>query len=256
MNWRWNDALQLPERALTGGKRITKTLLVQQAMLTKHEQKMLDRIFRLEHFATIQKTSTRILPHIDDEYELQSVIVLRCEMAGTSAAYAETARLLHKCFPNPTIILFDSGNVHCVSVGIPRKSLAEHGAVVVENIEGTGAFDVTDSAWTDFLDTLAFQKLPQDDLLVFLRAFAQRVRLARAIAVVGSYPRCTADNTDTLFALVAQDDALRITERDIAAARKNKDLTLNEAAKLRMKLKDIQKKRGLLAAEIKELCHD
>lgn len=255
MSWQWNDALRLPERALTGGKRITKTLLVQQAMLTKHEQKMLDRISRLEHFATVQKTSTRILPHIDDEYELQSAIVLRCEMTGTSAAYAETARLLHKCFPNPTIILFDSDNVHYISVAIPRKSLAEHGAVVVESIEGAGAFNAIDPAWSDFLSELAFQKLPQDDLLVFLRAFSQRVRLARAIAVVGSYPRCSADDTGTLFALVAQEDALRITERDIAAARKNRELTLNEAAKLRMKLKDIQKKRGLLATEIKELCH-
>lgn len=47
----WNGILRLPEAALAGCRRIPKTVLVKQAMLTKTEQKRLDKVARLEHFA-------------------------------------------------------------------------------------------------------------------------------------------------------------------------------------------------------------
>lgn len=80
----WNGILRLPEAALAGCRRIPKTVLVKQAMLTKTEQKRLDKVARLEHFATVQKSTTRIPPYEDDERNVQSVVFLRCEMtAGT-----------------------------------------------------------------------------------------------------------------------------------------------------------------------------
>lgn len=59
----WNGILHLPDAALAGDRRIPKTVLVKQAMLTKIEQKRLDKVARLEHFATVQKSTTRIPPH-------------------------------------------------------------------------------------------------------------------------------------------------------------------------------------------------
>lgn len=50
----WNGILRLPEAALAGCRRIPKTVLVKQAMLTKTEQKRLDKVARLEHFATVR----------------------------------------------------------------------------------------------------------------------------------------------------------------------------------------------------------
>ena len=44
----WNGILRLPEAALAGCRRIPKTVLVKQAMLTKTEQKRLDKVARLE----------------------------------------------------------------------------------------------------------------------------------------------------------------------------------------------------------------
>lgn len=49
----WNGILRLPDAALAGCRRIPKTVLVKQAMLTKTEQKRLDKVARLEHFATV-----------------------------------------------------------------------------------------------------------------------------------------------------------------------------------------------------------
>ena len=62
MSMRWNDIFQLPDAALAGDKRVPKTMLVAQAALTKHEQKTLDKMRRLEHFATATKATTRPRP--------------------------------------------------------------------------------------------------------------------------------------------------------------------------------------------------
>ena len=104
----WNGILRLPEAALAGCRRIPKTVLVKQAMLSKTEQKRLDKVARLEHFATVQKSTTRIPPYEDDERNVQSVVFLRCEMTAGTMAVAEVAELVHKCFPNPTVLLVEA----------------------------------------------------------------------------------------------------------------------------------------------------
>ena len=127
----WNGILRLPEAALAGCRRIPKTVLVKQAMLTKTEQKRLDKVARLEHFATVQKSTTRIPPYEDDERNVQSVVFLRCEMTAGTMAVAEVAELVHKCFPNPTVLLVEAGGCACISVALTRRSQAEQGATVV-----------------------------------------------------------------------------------------------------------------------------
>lgn len=118
----WNGILRLPEAALAGCRRIPKTVLVKQAMLTKTEQKRLDKVARLEHFATVQKSTTRIPPYEDDERNVQSVVFLRCEMTAGTMAVAEVAELVHKCFPNPTVLLVEAGGCACISVALTRRT--------------------------------------------------------------------------------------------------------------------------------------
>ena len=130
-DFEWNDVLRLPDAALAGDRRIPKTVLTRQAQLSKTEQKVLDRVGVLAHFATVQKSTTRILPAVDEEHDIQSVLFLRCELSR-GAAYAEVARLVHKCFPNPTVILFGGEGEACVSVATTRKSLAEQGATIID----------------------------------------------------------------------------------------------------------------------------
>ena len=72
----WSNILCLPDMALAGSRRIPKTTLVKQAMLTKTEQKRLDKVARLEHFATVQKSTTRIPPYEDGERNVQSIVFL------------------------------------------------------------------------------------------------------------------------------------------------------------------------------------
>ena len=129
----WNGILRLPDAALAGCRRIPKTVLVKRAMLTKTEQKRLDKVARLEHFATVQKSTTRIPPREDDERNVQSIVFLRCEMAAGTMAVAEVAELVHKCFPNPTVLLIEAGGCVCLRRSSTGSSRRARSILTVQN---------------------------------------------------------------------------------------------------------------------------
>lgn len=250
----WSGILRLPDAALAGCHRIPKTVLAKQAMLTKTEQRRLDKVARLEHFATVQKSTTRIPPYEDDERNVQSIVFLRCEMAAGTMAVAEVAELVHKCFPNPTVLLIEAGSRACVSVALTRKSQAEQGATVVDRIESTGAFDSCDPAYAPFLDAFEFARLPQDDLMAFLQGIAWAVRLSRSIASLGFYPMCADHNRGQLGELIARSDALAMQIADIRQRRRDRGLSLNESARLRVDVKKLEAEFDSVMDSIKSVC--
>ena len=251
----WNGILCLPDAALAGCRRISKTVLVKQAMLTKTEQKRLDKVARLEHFATVQKSTTRIPPYEDDKHIVQSVVFLRCEMAAGTMAVAGVADLVHKCFPNPTVLLIEAGGSACVSVALTRKSQAEQGATVLDRIESTGAFNPDRPEYADFLGALAFGRLSQDDLWEYLFDMARAVALSRTIGGLGFYPSCPAQDREKLIVLTSRYDELGASVKRLREQRRSKDITLNESAKLRMEMKEEERRLRAVADEIKEICN-
>lgn len=251
----WNGVLHLPDAALAGCRRIPKTVVVKQAMLTKTEQKRFDKVARLEHFATVQKSTTHILPYENKDRNVQSIVFLRCEMATGTIAVKEVAELVHKCFPNPTVLLIKAGCRACVSVALTRKSQAEQGATVVDRIESTGTFDSDRPEYTDFLGALAFGRLSQGDLWEYLLDMARVVALSRAIGGLGFYPVCPAQYREKLLALTSRYDELRASVKRLGEQRRSKDVTLNESAKLRIEMEEEERRLGAIADKIKEICN-
>lgn len=251
----WNGVLRLPDAALAGDRRIPKTVLAKQAMLTKTEQRRLDKVARLEHFATVQKSTTRIPPYEDDGRNVQSIVFLRCEMAAGSMAVAEAAELVHKCFPNPTVLLIEAGGRACISVALTRKSQAEQGATVVDRIESTGAFNPGRREYADFLGALAFGRLSQGDLWEYLLDLSRAAALSRAIGGLGFYPSCPAQNRERLLVLTSRYDQLEASIKRLKEQRRSKDVSLNESAKLRMEMKEEERRLRAVADEIKEICN-
>lgn len=254
MSMEWNGTFKLPTAALAGDKRIPKTVVTRQAELTKREQKTLDKVKRLSHFATVQKSTTRILPFKDDEHDVESIVFLLCEMSGKSSAFSEVAGLLHRCLPNPTVLLMEGSGVICISAALTRKSLSEKGATVVEEQRSTGALDLDDPQAQDMLKCLAFEALPQENLLAYLREMMWRIRLVRASQTLGFYPECDEKEKGSLFRLLVDVERLGREVSELAQARRDRKLSLNEQMKLRVRLKEVEGKRDHAVAEIKELC--
>ncbi|RHH73540.1 DUF4391 domain-containing protein [Collinsella sp. AM17-1] len=250
----WNEIFELPAAALAGDRRIPKTEVARQAELTKREQKTLDKVKRLSYFATVQKSTTRILPFKDDEHDVESIVFLLCEMSGKSAAFSEAAGLLHRCFPNPTVLLMEGSGAICFSAALTRKSLSEKGAMVVEEQRSTGSLDPDDPQTRAMLEGLSFGALPQEDLLAYLREMMWRTRLVRASQTLGFYPGCDEKDKEGLLRLLAEVERLGKETSELAQARRDRELSLNEQMRLRVRLKEAESRRDHAVAEIKELC--
>ena len=156
----WNDILKLPDGALAGERRVPKTQLAEQAKLAKASAtsiKLLDKVRDVRFFASLNKSNSRILPVKDDAYGIESVIFLTCGLNSTTGI-AEALRMVHGCFPNPTVILAEgfanSGNA--VSAALRRKSFAEHGSFVTEKIYSSGPFKAESPEYAPYLERLSF----------------------------------------------------------------------------------------------------
>lgn len=251
----WNGILQLPQAALAGNARIPKATVIRQAQLNKNDSRALNKVRRLEHFATVQKSTTRIPPMVGKEHDIQSVIFLRCEMAG-SEAYSEVARVLHKCFPNPTVILFDGSDEACVSVATTRRSRAEHGAVVIDTVESTGRMRVGDQKLAAYLGSLAFGILPQENLGAFLKGIVWNVRLVRVAPSLGFFPNCSPHQRAKFSPLIERHGKVTSRIEALSAKRKtNRELTLNESAHLRVQESALNAELDSIVKIMKELCN-
>lgn len=254
MNVSWQDIFELPDAAYAGGRRIPKTVLTRRGMLTKREQRTLDKMARLEHFAAVSQGTTQILPRVDESYDIQSVILLRCVMAKDSQAVAEVAGILHKCFSNPTVLLQESDDSVAISVALTRRSHAERGATVVYQVESTGLFDPKDARHASFLDAIAFDQLPQGDLLSYLDALAVCVRLSRASEPLGFYPCCSLGDQEHLLELVSTYETQQRELDALNEQRRDKDTSPNESAHLRMQIRNVEHQRDRMIESIRELC--
>lgn len=252
----WNSILNLPSATLAGDRPIPKTQLVSQGGLTKNDEKKLKDMESLTFFASLSKANTYMPPVKDETYDIEAIVVLRCALRGMSSP-TELGDILHKVFPNPMILLFEASNENMgISASIKRKSLAEHGAVVVENTQGAGLFDKSDGRYQPLLSRVSFDSLPQVNLLEFITALANRLMLSKAIPVLGFYPVCKEALAETLIGQVKKLQSLQSEVAHFEELRRSKDITLAQSTKIRMELNDKKKQRGLLAEEIRNLCND
>lgn len=255
MSVEWNDIFRLPSAALAG-RRVPKAALLRNAHLTRLERRALDKVSLIEHWATVQKSSTRIPPHVDSERDIQAVVFLRCELTGRSAAYAELSRVIHPCFPNPTVLLFENGGEVCLSCAVTRMSRAEHGATVVEDVTSTGGFDPADPLYASLLADLALNRMSQGDLYEYMRELSWLLRLGRLVGSLGFYPSCAPAHRARLLELSSERDRLAVECSSIEDRRRDRDLTLNETAKLRMRQRELERKIEETLNEIKEICYE
>lgn len=254
----WNDILKLPEGALAGERRVPKTQLAEQARLAKASAasiKLLDKLRDVRFFASLNKSNSRILPVKDNAYNIESVIFLTCGLNPTTRI-AEALRMVHGCFPNPTVILaegFANPGI-AVTVALRRKSLAEHGAFVTEKIYSSGLFKAESPEYAPYLERLSFATLPQTTLLDYLTALGDRTLLARSVKALGFYPICKDADAGLLMGHVKAMNALTSKINELNDARKSKDATLADTTKLRIEMRKLEQQRESVMDEIKEIC--
>lgn len=251
----WNNILKLPDTCLAGGQRVPKTMLVKQGGLSKAQERMLDNLRDVRFFASLTRSSTHMVPVKDDVYDVESVVFLACGLTSTKGI-AETARVLHGCFPNPTVLLMEgssSGEI-AVSVAIRRKSEAERGAFVTERIASSGQFSPGDSVYEQYFRRIAYPAMPQTDLLAYTTALADRSALAHLVRQLGFYPVCKDTDADLLMGHVRKMRGISSKVSELRDMRKLRTTTLAESTKLRVEIKKLEKQLDEIQKQIKDLC--
>lgn len=254
----WNDILKLPEGALAGDRRIPKTQLAEQAKLAKVSAtsvKLLDKLRDIRFYASLNRSNSRILPVKDDAYDIESIIFLTCSFKSMKRI-TEALRIVHGCFPNPTIILtegFVDSDI-ATSAALRRKNLAEHGEFVTEKIYSSGLFKAESFEYAPYLEQLSFEKLPQTTLLDYLAALGDRTLLARSVKNLGFYPICKEADVDLFMGYVIAMNALTSKINELNDARKSKEATLAETTKLRVEMRKLMQQRESIMDKIKEIC--
>lgn len=255
MSMEWNDILQLPHAALAGDMRVPKTQIVMQGGLSKTQEGLLGKLRDIRFFASLTKSNSYIQPVKDEEYDIESVIFLTCGLNSTKGI-ADALRILHACFPNPTVVLAE-GHANpglAISVAIRRKSLAEHGAFVTERETTSGLFNPKKADYETFLKRIAYKEMPQTTLLDYVSAMADRCIAAYAIRTLDFYPQCKDENTEVLMSEVKKLRLIESRINDLQEIRKTKGATLADTTKLRVEIRKQQTERDSVMIRIKELC--
>lgn len=244
---------KLPQAALAENQRIPKKRLVAAGGFMSRESKILDKISRVDLFATVTKTTTRILPCVDAQHDIQSVIFLRCKLTENTPAFTKVTELLHRAFPNPTVILVEAGDSFAISAVITRKNRAERGKVVIEHSACTPLFDPKTAAVKPFLAVLNFANLPQSDLRDYLDGIVWNLELSQAIPLVGFFPAATKTSRVPLLELIGKAELLGNRIKSVSAQLRDRDLDLNQHFRLREQGKQLQREQEAVAKRIKEL---
>lgn len=254
----WNRYLRLPASTLQGGKRIPKTVFSSRAGLSKKEQKLLGNLRELRSYAILGKSNTGILPRIDEVYDIQAVIYLDC-LLGTWDRTDDLALLLHRAFPNPTVLLMRTMDLldgRRVSVAVKRRSLAETGAVVVETVDSTDVLDPMDGSSTEFWNVFAYDRLPQNDLLDYVHGMQDAVLFHGLRSRLGFMPKPGLMHRTEIRKDLKQLKLLDTEIRQLDAKRRDRDTTFGESAELRVLASGKKEEAQTIVDHIKELCHE
>lgn len=117
-----------------------------------------------------------------------------------------------------------------------------------------GTLDADDPQTRATLEGFSFGVLPQENLLTYIREMLWRIRLVRASQTLDFCLGYNEKDKKSLFLLLAEVERLGREASELARARQDRELLLNEQMKLRIRLKNVENKCDHTIAEIKELC--
>lgn len=244
--------LHLPPRCVLEQARIIpKTVLTRQMKLTARQKRLLTTVEQLKLAGTLTHANTGMPAHIDAAYDVQSVLVLTLELRENRNA-TELIELIHRAFPHPTILLAKQATQALVSVAVPRKSLAEHEATVIDLQTHTEWFNPISPDSRGLRPKLAYEAQSHADLLAYALGFSQNLLFWNLREWLGDdisiAPLRQAEIREPLLRL----NALHAEIRQLRALRKNRDTPLRESTRLRMQEHRLAQDATALAARIKE----
>lgn len=246
------DHLHLPQQCIPAQTRtVPKAAFTRQMKLTARQQRLLTTVEQVKLVGTLTHANTGMPAHVDVAYDVQSVLVLTLELRERRNA-ADLIELIHRAFPHPTILLIEQEAQVLISAAVPRKSLAEHEAMVIDCHAQTDWTDLASSVSRVLWPKLAYEAQPHADLLAYAQGFSQNLMLWNLREWMGDDASVTPLRQEEIREPLLRLDALHAEIHRLRALRKNRDTPLRESTRLRMQEHRLAQDATALAAHIKE----
>lgn len=245
-------ALALPDRSRVD-QRIPKKMLAEHGAPTATDRRLLtDGIEELQWVAALKPGTVAIPDHRADGREYLEIAVLALQVRPThnkQSQWLRLAELVHRAVPYPVVLiqaLLPGGSATqeeatpttpgqlAVSLAHKRAAQNETGKVVLDGelirTELGGTNGITPQIATRFLEALALDRQPHQDLMALYQGWMDCLTAAEAARITGHF-RLTTDPSDA----AAKREALRaclLLEQEAARLR-------NQAAKERQIAKQV-----------------
>ena len=228
------DYLHLPQQCVpVNPKAIPRSAFTRQANLTARQQRLLTNVERVALIGTLTHASSGMPAHIDDTYDVQSNLVLGLNLREAKNAN-EAIEIIHRALPHPTVLLVEQDRNALVSLAIPRKSLAEHGAMVVGYHVQTSWVDAyapdTQALW----EKLPYEAQPHGDLLAYVQGLGQNLALWNLREWVGDYACSAPSGMANIREPLIRLETLNAQISQLRALRRTPDTPLRESSRLRV----------------------
>lgn len=244
------DHLHLPQQCIpTQTRTVPKAAFTRQMKLTARQQRLFTTAEQVRLVGTLTHANTGMPAHIDDKHDVQSILVLTLALKEKRNA-DELIELTHRAFPHPTILLVEQGAQMLVSAAVPRKSLAEHETMVVDDHTYTDWIDPISRDARGLWPKLAYEAQSHADLLAYVQGFRQNLMLWNLREWLGDDisvgPLRQSGIRESLVRLEVLD--AEITQ--LRALRRNPDTPLRESSRVRVREHRLVNEAATLAERI------
>lgn len=194
--------LAFPESAVVN-KILAKDTIVQTGGLTAKEKDYLtSEIERVYILAILNEQGANIPAFRSNQHRYEEILCLYVQLRSTTKA-EQLMKLFHKIFPNPVFLIIGLPEKEIIlSTCHKRLNLQDNEKVVNEEVKTTEPFRlINEEAYEEFINEMAFNKMPFSDLYKRYDWMHNNIQLARAVPYIGVYPESTENREEMVQSL-------------------------------------------------------
>jgi len=235
-------------------KRMSKSMFYRNAEFSKKEVKtFVDEIQVIQIIAILNLDSLRVAPFVNDDYSISDIVYLLIELKN-SGQEEKVARIIHAAIPHSLLIIFNHRQEIRFSTALKRLNKNNPTDVVLG--------DTNSSPWMNpiyplpvqktFLDSLALETMPFDNLYRLYLALDNRIYLTGVMDLIDTYPS-PGVNVSEVQAMLDEIDELGKIIKNLKSIM-TREKSFAQQMEQHVQIQQLQQQLDVLITQLREVC--
>jgi hypothetical protein len=240
--------LEIPDNALLG-KRIYKKMFMEHGKLSTADKRALSEdVTSIVWKYTLKASTVQIHPFEDEERRYLEVAIIEVNLSRPDRS-ARITQVIQQVIPHPALLILVDGESIALNVAHKRFSLAEKGAVVVQDTLTTPWMsEATTAVNKALLGSLSLRSLSHQHFYALYQDLYLRLLARNAADLTGSFTLTQASEKEQRARLGAIREMDRTISSHKAAIKKAQEFA--EQVELNTQIKALEAKRNQAIAEL------